>query len=227
MKKLLRPLINRFRKVVLPHAVLSYSQEGEDLILQRIFAARQNGFYVDVGAHHPRRFSNTYNFYRRGWRGINIDAMPGSMKEFNRVRPRDINLEMGVAAARGSMRFFIFSDAALNTFDAELAASRNQGQYRIVGEIEVPTDTLATVLEAHMPADTGIDFISVDVEGLDLAVLESNDWSRFRPMCICVEHSVPDMLELPNTPLYSLLAPLGYRLYAKTANTLFFLTSRA
>jgi FkbM family methyltransferase len=227
MKKLLRPLINCVRKVVLPHAVLSYSQEGEDLILQRIFATRQNGFYVDVGAHHPRRFSNTYNFYRRGWRGLNIDAMPGSMKDFDRVRPRDINLEMGIASARGAMRFFMFNDPALNTFDAGLAASRNQGQYRIIGEIDVPTDTLANVLGTQLPPDTRIDFLSVDVEGLDLPVLESNDWDRFRPECICVEHSVPDLLELPNEPLYRLLRPLGYSLYAKTANTLIFLGAGA
>jgi FkbM family methyltransferase len=153
--------------------------------------------------------------------------MPGSMQEFNRVRPRDINLEMGIASTRGSMRFFMFNDAALNTFDAELAASRNQGQYRIVGEIEVPTDTLANVLGAQMPADTRIDFLSVDVEGLDLPVLESNDWSRFRPVCICVEHSVADLLELPTEPLYRLLSPLEYRLYAKTANTLIFLAASA
>ncbi len=225
MRKLIRPLINRVRRVLLPHAVLSYSQEGEDLILQRIFDNRASGFFVDVGAHHPRRFSNTYNFYRRGWRGINIDAMPGSMAEFSRLRPRDINLEVGIAREPGTMRFFMFNDSALNTFDAELATSRNRGQYRIVREAEVATDTLASILSTHMPANTIINLLSVDVEGLDLPVLESNDWSRFRPECICVEHDVADLLEFPKTALYQLLAPLGYKLYAKTANTLFFLTS--
>jgi hypothetical protein len=72
----------------------SWSQEGEDLILARIFGDKPDGFYVDVGAHHPKRFSNTYYFYRRGWRGINIDAMPGSMLAFNRLRPSDINIEL-------------------------------------------------------------------------------------------------------------------------------------
>ena len=74
MNKLIRPLVSRLRQALLPHAVLSYSQEGEDLILQRIFATRERGFYVDVGAHHPQRFSNTYKFYRGGWRGINAQA---------------------------------------------------------------------------------------------------------------------------------------------------------
>src|SRR5690242_3324544 len=67
-------------------AVKSYSQEGEDRILHSIFETVADGFYVDIGAHHPKRFSNTYLFYQRGWRGINVDAMPGSMVRFKRVR---------------------------------------------------------------------------------------------------------------------------------------------
>lgn len=75
----------------------SYAQQGEDLILREILNYASTGFYVDVGAHHPFRFSNTYLFYKQGWRGINIDAMPGSMTLFHRFRPRDINIECGVA----------------------------------------------------------------------------------------------------------------------------------
>ncbi|MFA7355121.1 MAG: SAM-dependent methyltransferase, partial [Sulfurimonadaceae bacterium] len=75
------------------YALKSYSQEGEDMILRRLFEQQPNGFYVDVGAHHPKRFSNTYFFYKKGWRGINIDAMPNSMELFNKIRPRDINIE--------------------------------------------------------------------------------------------------------------------------------------
>lgn len=80
----------------------SYAQEGEDMILHRIFERQSVGFYVDVGAHHPFRFSNTYLFYQKGWRGINIDAMPNSMRLFNRFRPRDINLECGISKGGGA-----------------------------------------------------------------------------------------------------------------------------
>jgi hypothetical protein len=69
------------------YAIKSYSQEGEDMILQRIFENQPCGFYVDVGAHHPKRFSNTYFFYKKGWRGINIEAMVGSRQLFNKMRP--------------------------------------------------------------------------------------------------------------------------------------------
>jgi hypothetical protein len=61
-----------------------YSQEGEDLIASRLFPNQSTGFYVDIGAHHPTRFSNTYLLYTKGWRGINIDPLPGSKELFDK-----------------------------------------------------------------------------------------------------------------------------------------------
>ena len=75
----------------------SYAQEGEDRILMRYFDGRKKGFYLDVGAHHPKLYSNTYLFYNQGWNGINIDAMPGSMEIFNKQRSRDINIEAAIS----------------------------------------------------------------------------------------------------------------------------------
>jgi len=94
----------------------SFSQEGEDMILQRIFSGKNDGFFVDVGAHHPTRFSNTYLFYLKGWRGINIDAAPGSMTAFRKVRPADINIECPVSDKSDIATFYIFNEPALNTF---------------------------------------------------------------------------------------------------------------
>lgn len=74
------------------YAKKSYSQEGEDMVLQRIFDGKTNGFYVDVGAHHPFRFSNTYFFYRLGWSGINIEPNPEASDLFQSARRKDINL---------------------------------------------------------------------------------------------------------------------------------------
>jgi hypothetical protein len=97
-----KPLLRNFERVrerwFRTYARESYSQEGEDMLLERFLEHRHSGFYVDVGAHHPRRFSNTYRLYRRGWRGLNIDANPGSMALFRHVRPRDINIEAAVSS---------------------------------------------------------------------------------------------------------------------------------
>ena len=77
------------------------------MILRVIFAKQQTGFYVDVGAHHPKRFSNTYFFYKKGWYGINIDATPGIMENFKKMRKRDINLNIGISDTTGERDFYI------------------------------------------------------------------------------------------------------------------------
>lgn len=85
--------MHRARRVldaVCSQSIASYSQEGEDVVLRRLFDSQPSGFYVDIGAHHPVRLSNRYYFYRCGWRGLSVDAAPGSMEMFRRLRPRDI-----------------------------------------------------------------------------------------------------------------------------------------
>ena len=54
----------------------SYSQFGEDALVNSLFRNKKYGIYVDVGAYHPILYSNTYALYRRGWRGFAIDPNP-------------------------------------------------------------------------------------------------------------------------------------------------------
>jgi FkbM family methyltransferase len=203
----------------------SYAQEGEDLILAELFAGKRDGFFVDVGAHHPRRFSNTYHFYRfRGWRGINIDAMPGCMKAFDRRRPRDINIEAGVSDVPATLPFFVFNEPALNTFDPALAAELNAiDGYRIVRRAELRTTTLRSLLDRHLPPGQAIDFLSIDVEGLDGQVLRSNDWDRHRPAVVLVEdNAAKSLLDLAGSATTAYLRDRGYEPVAKTLRTVFY-----
>lgn len=201
---------------------LCYGQDGEDLILDRLFERQAQGFYVDVGAHHPVRFSNTYLFYRRGWHGINIDAMPGSMKKFCKVRPRDINIECGVAGSTGKLMYHRFNEPALNTFDASEAAHKNKPPYHLIDTIEVTVERLDALLERYLPVGQQIDFLSVDVEGKDEEVLRSNDWGRYRPRFILAETLRTDMLRLGECPVVQFLHEVGYTPVSKAYNTSFF-----
>lgn len=204
------------------YALKSYSQEGEDMILRRIFEGKKRGFYVDVGAHHPKRFSNTYSFYKSGWSGINIDAMPGSMKLFNCLRPRDINLEVAVAKKKQTLKFFMFNEPALNSFDQKLSQQTNSGPYHIVQEQLLQTCTLSAILSEHLPHEEKIDFLSVDVEGCDLDVLQSNDWERFRPRHVLVECLDTNLESIQKNDVYQFMKEKHYDIFAKTVNTLFF-----
>ena len=227
-KKVLPPylvrLIREFRiNYCDSSAIKSYSQEGEDLILLRILGYKRSGFYVDVGAHHPKRFSNTYLFYKLGWRGINIDPTPGSMKLFNKFRPRDINLEVGVSDSPGFLKFYMFNEPALNTFDEELARERDgKNRYRIVKVEKVKLDTLENILDKHLPKNTEIDFLSVDVEGLDFQVLKSNNWDKYKPKVVIVEILRKPLEELLDDEITLFMRKNGYKLFAKTLNSVFF-----
>ena len=223
LRGLLLRIVGRFpalEKWRLSHR--SFSQEGEDRLLARFFEGSAPGFYIDVGAHHPFIFSNTQIFYDSGWRGINIDALPGSMHSFARYRPRDVNLEIAIGQTRSVSKFYVFNVPALNTFDEELARSRDHAPFRIERVIEIPLLPLADVLGEHLPAGTDIDFLSVDVEGWDLEVLKSNDWTRFRPKVVLAELFGSTIGEASSDPLFFYLASVGYEPLAKTINTWLF-----
>lgn len=206
-----------------------YSQEGEELILDRIFEEKRNGFYIDIGAHHPYRFSNTISFYKKGWSGINVDAMPGSMILFNRFRRRDINVEAGIANDKGRMVYYIFKERALNTFDeSRMKWLEKNSPYRHIEEKEIEVFPLHELLDKYMiNEDKTIDFLDIDVEGLDLAVLQSNDWSKYRPNIIIAEAN-PDLMisDILNEAISIYLKQQDYSLYSRLYNSLIFINNR-
>ena len=202
----------------------SYSQEGEDMILRRLFEHEHSGFYVDVGAHHPKRFSNTYFFYQKGWNGINIDAMPGSMKLFNKIRPRDINIEKPIADTKEVLTYYAFDESALNGFSKELSERRaNNGSDSILFTKEIETTTLENILDENLPRNKTIDFLSIDVEGLDFKVLKSMNFEKHQPTVILIEILGSNLQDINNSEIALYLKNKGYEAYAKTINTVFFI----
>jgi len=211
----------------------SYAQDGEDMVLRSFFERKPKGyrgFYVDVGAHHPIRFSNTLHFYRKGWKGINIDATPDSMRLFGWFRRRDVNLELGIGPEKGNLVFYCFDEPALNTLSKTVAEERAaQGRYQIKKEVSVPIFPLREVLGKHLPAGQHIDFLSVDVEGMDEVVLRSNDWKKFRPTFVLAEDAdfQFETQQAQIDGVFQFLLEQGYSLVAKTQRTLIFKDTKA
>lgn len=233
--------LKRFIKFILPKGVLdkikgirtsyflefdnqSYSQEGEDMILNRIFEGKTNGFYIDVGAHHPKRFSNTYFFYKQGWRGINIDAMPNSMHLFNKIRPRDINLEIAISSESKKLTYYEFNEPALNGFSEELSKDRDGlRNYKIINQLEITTHRLDDVLKnLKNEIPTEIDFLSIDVEGLDFEVLQSLNFNVYKPRVILIEILTSNLEDIAKHEIADYLKKFDYEIFAKTVNTVFF-----
>jgi FkbM family methyltransferase len=200
-----------------------FSQEGEDIILSKLFFDKKDGFYVDIGAHHPVKLSNTYKYYLQGWAGINIDALPGSMQLFHQKRSRDINIEIGIASEEKVMPFYVFDQAALNTFDESTAHQHvRQNGASIINTLLVKTAPLVKVLDAYLPKGKQIDFMSIDVEGFDLIVLQTNDWSKYRPTVILVESIGTDFELLLHSEMHTFLNEKGYTIMSKTFHTVFY-----
>jgi FkbM family methyltransferase len=227
VRNLIATALRRATRLLDADGCVSYSQEGEDLVLARLLEGRGPGFYVDVGAHHPTRFSNTCFFYRQGWRGINIEPAPDVLAVFERERPRDINLQSGVAENPGTLTYYVFNDSALNTFDEPLKRDREVNtSYRVVRTIPIPVQRLDTILKRHVPSGRAIDFMSIDVEGLDLQVLRSNDWRVFRAEYVLVEALGFRLEAASSDPVHAFMVGVGYELVAKTVNTLFYRNAR-
>jgi FkbM family methyltransferase len=208
----------------LPHRNISFSQEGEDLILRRHFETRLKtpGFYIDVGAHHPLKYSNTMLFYLLGWNGINIDAAPGSMAPFHEIRPRDINLEVGVAEQEATLTFNVFADPGLSGFDGDLIEDRKRRGLSIVRQTPVQARPLRAILAEHLPPGRPVSFLTIDAEGLDLAVLRSNDWKTCRPEVVVAEQVEFSLYAIDQSPLAQFMHGVGYGLRYKTFNSVFF-----
>jgi FkbM family methyltransferase len=201
----------------------SYSQEGEDLVVDRLLSSKKGGFYVEVGAHHPFRFSNTYFFYKRGWTGICIDPLPGTKKAFNKSRPKDIFLQLGISMNSGLLNYFMFNEPALNTFNKCLAEQRNGKEgYRLIKTMYIETKPLTEILRDYKISKEGIDLLSIDVEGMDLEVLSSIDLGKYAPKIIIVECLDFDLNDIKSDSIFSLLTKRGYIFYAKTGNSIIF-----
>lgn len=213
----------------IPIGRLSYSQEGEDLVLARILGDLKitTGFFVDIGAHHPTRYSNTYYFYRRGWRGINVDALPGTQKLFRRARPKDITIECGVGLKEGILKYFAFNEPALNTFSEEEAKKKERYPYNIINTLQIPVVTLRQILDQYLPSKTPIDFLTIDAEGFDHEIISSNDWSLYRPRVVLVELLDTRIQNLKTNLTAQILYQHNYEVIAKTHNTYFFATNES
>jgi FkbM family methyltransferase len=194
----------------------SFSQAGEDLLIERVVGRKAGGFYIDIGAYDPHHFSNTKRFYLRGWSGINIEPNKFCHANFVRERPRDINLNVGIGKERGKLMLHVMDAATLSTFSEEKAEENEKLGYRVLSREPVEVITL-TDLFRNQVQEKQVDFMTIDAEGLDISVLESNDWNRWRPKAICVEvGDFTDRASVPETikQMTAFMGCIGYREFA-------------
>jgi len=209
----------------------TFSQCGEDRILAFLFwqLAIPTPRYLDVGTWHPCVGNNTYLFYRAGAKGVCVEPNPDLVPLIREKRPRDEVLNVGVSAEKsGPCQYYLFEDCSHSTFDAEEAAARaRSGRERILKEMSVPVVSLESIITDYFP--DGLELLSLDTEGLELALLKSLNYEKHRPLAICVETvGFSETLAKPKSNVItSILAPHGYAPYADTfVNTIYIDTKR-
>lgn len=221
-------------RLLIPGSQASYSQFGEDLIINHLF---QNlgvvrPTYLDIGANHPRFISNTYYFYQRGSSGVLIEPNPRLCRRLRATRSRDVVLQAGIALkAQSEAEFFVFPKYAdgLSTFSKleathwETVGMKGIGKISVEAIINVPLMTVNDVIASYFRG-RGPNFLSLDVEGLDLEVLESLDFGKFAPDVMCVETLAYDENQngYKRSDIMEFVIARGYFVYADTrVNTIF------
>ncbi|GAX34867.1 FkbM family methyltransferase [Nodularia sp. NIES-3585] len=169
---------------------ISYAQNFEDVLLNRVFKHKTKGFYIDVGALYPTFCSVTKAFYDRGWSGINIEPIKECYNLFEQERPRDINLNIALSNSEGSLDFFqVLGQPGNSTLNKEIAyeIANDKGLY--VSKYTVSVKTLGQVCEEYV--NQKIDFLKIDVEGLEEEVIFGGNWQIFRPTILVIETTLP------------------------------------
>ena len=225
VKEIFNYEVNYKAEEKLKFSQISFSQEGEDLVLNKLLGNKPNGFYIDIGANHPIRFSNTWFFYKKGWRGINIEPNPDMIKHLGEYRPHDLNLNIGISNEKGNLDYYMFNEPALNTFsEYERDQYLQKSEYFLEKEMKVEVDTLENVFNKNnITRDQVIDFMSIDAEGFDLKVLQSFDISVYTPKVILIEIlEIKSIIDVVHNDIYIYLTSKNYYLYLRTGNTFIF-----
>jgi FkbM family methyltransferase len=199
-----------------------FSQFGEDVVLRVLVGSEQKkGFYVDVGAYHPKHLSNTYFFYKKGWHGINIDANPRAVRLFDALRPKDTNVNAVISNSTEEHVFYSWDSVydTISKTEAEKVRSK-LGPEKFIGSVK--TKTLASVLDSFLPANQSIDILNVDAEGHDLEVLQSNNWQKYKPRFLVVEYHETDIEKIMSSEKVKYLESLGYKLCSWVCSSLIF-----
>lgn len=218
--KILEKIRRKLWRITFKNARLSYSQSGEDMILDTIFCNTKKGFYVDIGANNPFNNSNTHYFYKKGWRGVNIDALPGSMKCFNKHRRHDVNIEAAISDDETELIYYMYSSSFYNTFSARVN-EKLKTITQLIGEKRIKTIKLSEVFDSLDIKN--IDFMSVDVEGMDFNVLQSNNWNKYRPKVVITEYFSKDIDLLSKDDVYHFLIDAGYRFLCNSPTNAFYI----
>lgn len=215
--------LRRFRR---QDRKISYSQCGEDLIVDFIFSVtgERTGTYLDIGAHHPTYLNNTAILYKKGWRGVNVDPLQKNMELFAKKRPQDVNICAGIATTTEMKNFYVLDPETLSTFD-ENVCRRYMAEGHGLRRTERVQFYSVKDLLARAKLKDGVDLLTIDIEGGEEMVIRGLIRCGIQPSVLICETArySPDLRKAgKDQDLIENIKSLGYLLYADTfVNSIF------
>ena len=195
----------------------TYSTFGEDLIIEKFFKEKKKGFYIDIGCYHPLEGNNTYLLFKKGWNGINVDVNSLSIDLFKKARKRDYNINVAVSNQKRKLKIYFRKKInMLNTSSKKLAQIHFRNGFK---SKFINSNSLNSIIKDSKFKKKKIDFLNVDVEGSELNVLKSLNFSKYKPRLICIEiHNHEEMYNenldyLKRNKVYKFLTNKGYKIY--------------
>lgn len=209
------PFVEAFETTKFDHGFsVSWSQAAEDLAILAVLGDIQKGRYLDIGAHHPTRFSVTRHLFQHGWSGVNVDANSDLLPNFMKVRPLDTSLNFCVGD-QGEYQLSVFDETAISTVNPDWDSKFLQEKNVRNSVRTVPGITLQKLLETYFPT-RGPDFLNVDIEGADCEAVKSGKLDllpqNLRPVWILVESNAP-LSSAVQTDTVQLLVSWGYEIW--------------
>jgi FkbM family methyltransferase len=205
---------------------LSYSQFGEDITAANLLRNLKTGFYVDIGAYHPLKHSNTALLHINGWQGVTVEPEMGGARAFHRFRPHAINVRAAIHNEKDSVTLYKFRGGLSNTTMEDRAKDLRESK-EVVGEEVVPALRLNDVFERHVPEGVHVNYLSVDIEGYDTEAILAFDLAKYLPDVVCIEIHRPDMMALGDNAAVGFMSRHGYQLYAINVFSLTFVNIQA
>jgi len=194
----------------------SYAMDGEDLAVKKYTDHIKNGFYVDIGAHHPVQRSNTCLLYQAGWRGINIDINNFSLDLFNYLRKEDINIQRAISDYNGEINFYYQKDfSQLNTTDIHWAKENFNNNFQTK---KIKCQTFNDLLNETKYKNKKINFLNIDIEGAEIKVLTNLNFQVYDPEVICIEilgyrhlNNTEQEMAIKTNNIYNFLTNINYK----------------
>ena len=203
----------------------SYGATGEDVLINKIFKNKIDGYFVDVGALHPINGSLTYNLSKKGWKGLNIDLLRENLILFNFFRKKDKNINLAISKNKGVINAYIFErGSGVNTTNKKWADKWKKKIGKNYSILKIKKNSLNNVFSSYK-VNKKFELLNIDVEGHEIDVLKGINFKNIRPKIITIEIHVKKTEQIFKTEIYKLLKKNNYELFSQYYQTSFFKSS--